>query len=72
MTPENKQKLYAIVDEYVVEYGYKSAHRCIASCHNGRLDGYLCTNENLHLFRQYRNYVSADPARLIDESLSAC
>lgn len=42
----------------------------IWDAHNGRPDGYIVTNDNLHLFRQYRNSVSSDPTVMIEEALA--
>ena len=42
----------------------------ILSAHMGRLDGWWITTDNLHLFRQYRNYVSCEPAHMVDAALA--
>jgi hypothetical protein len=71
MTPENKTKLFAIVRTAIAEGSVARVQRAIYDCHNGRLDGWIVTQDNLHLFRQYRNNVSGDPARLTNEALEA-
>lgn len=44
----------------------KHVESAILAAHNGRPDGFLVTTANLHLFRQYRNAVSPDPAALVN------
>ena len=46
---------------------YKVIHGYVAEAHIGRPHG-MVDNENLHLFRQYRNRVSADPAAMLREA----
>ncbi len=43
---------------------------CIQLCHNGELRGPI-DNSNLHLFRRYRNKVTASAATLIEEAQQA-
>jgi hypothetical protein len=63
-------ELSAIVAEAVERSGRKIVAEDIYAGHCGRLSR-LVTQENLHLFRQYRNTVSGDPDRLIDEALAS-
>ena len=68
MTEWDRAELYQIVREMVVEDGEERARGIIRDCHAGRLR-YPVYSGNLHLFRQYRNYVSPDPWRLVAESM---
>ena len=58
------QKLGKSEDEVTI---YKVIHGYVAEAHIGRPHG-MVDNENLHLFRQYRNRVSADPAAMLREA----
>jgi hypothetical protein len=74
MTDSDKQELYRIVlarlNEGRVNSKRKHVEADIFAAHNGRLSGWIDW-DNLSLFRQYRNSVSGDPRRLVDEALSA-
>lgn len=73
MTDADKQELYRIVRNYFNRfhgpYMRVSVEGRITAAHMGRPDGSLVTNDNLDLFRQYRNGVSPSAARLVDEAL---
>lgn len=62
------EELRATVLAALDKYGEPLVIRRIEDCHNGRLDGYVVTNENLHLFRVYRNSVSGSGKRMVDEA----
>ncbi len=47
----------------------KQVWQIIHAAHNGRPDGFLVTNDNMWLFRQYRNSISCNPQDMIDEAL---
>lgn len=70
MNEKNKTELFAIVAEAVIEQGLESVVRKIQACNMGNLDGYVVTNDNLHLFRQFRNQVSNDAHALIYDAVS--
>ena len=42
----------------------------IFDAHNGKPDGYMVTNDNMYLFRQYRNSVSPSPRHMVDAALA--
>jgi hypothetical protein len=42
----------------------------IQKAHRGSPDGNLVTNENLHLFRVYRNHVAGKASVLVDAALA--
>ena len=72
MTDSNKQELYRIVVARLTEGRPRSKRRHVESdiydAHNGKPGGWI-NWDNLSLFRQYRNSVSGDPKRLVDEAL---
>ena len=72
MTDSEKQELYRIVLARLSEGRTGSKRRHVESdifaAHNGRPGGWI-NWDNLSLFRQYRNSVSGDPKRLVDEAL---
>ena len=70
MNEENKTELFTIVSKAVIEQGLESIARKIQACNAGNLDGYVVTNDNLHLFRQYRNQVSNDAYALVYDAVS--
>jgi|688.fasta_scaffold106471_8 hypothetical protein len=74
MTNEDKAKLFRIVRDRLncgkVWGKRKHVESAIFDAHNGRPDGLLVTNENMYLFRQYRNGVSPSPAKLVNEALA--
>jgi hypothetical protein len=69
MNEKNKLELFEIVSKAVIEQGQESIARKIQACNAGNLDGYIVTNENLHLFRQYRNQVSNNSYALIYDAI---
>jgi hypothetical protein len=70
MTYSDRQWLFRIVRRELEEgCTRKRLEEEIFAAHNGKPDGFLVTNDNLWLFRQYRNSVSGNPARLVDEAL---
>jgi hypothetical protein len=62
-------ELFKIVREAVADYGNDSARRTIQEAHDGR-PGSFITNENLHLFRIYRNSVTGNAQAMIKEALA--
>ena len=68
MTRESEIELYETVMSHINTYGEQSAMRAIWDAHNGRPDGWLVTNENLHLFRQYRNSIDPRPMHMIEST----
>jgi hypothetical protein len=74
MSDEDKQDLYRVVLARLSEgrQGSKRRHveADILAAHLGRPGGWI-NWDNLALFRQYRNTVTGDPKRLVDEALSS-
>lgn len=62
-------ELFKIVREAVEDYGNDSTRRTILAAHDGR-PGSFITNENLHLFRIYRNSVTGNAQAMIKEALA--
>lgn len=62
--------LMALVDEWLAQHDRRFIECVIIDAHNGRPDGTLVTEDNEHLIRRFRNRVSADPNRLIEEAQS--
>jgi len=71
MNEQNRQQLVEIVNAAVARHGEKTVTWSIVDANNGRPDGYIVTDANLHLFRQYRNSVSPNPSVLIQEALDS-
>lgn len=67
MEVNEKQALFAIVRAALVALGEAQTIVTIYRANDGQLTNFV-TNENLHLFRQYRNRVSANPWQLISEA----
>lgn len=63
-------ELFEIVRENVEYYGNNSARDTIQEAHDGR-PGSFITNENLHLFRIYRNAVTGNAQALINAAKAA-
>jgi hypothetical protein len=64
MRETDRNALFQIVRGAVVNFGKKKTVQIIEACHmHGKLGGFI-DNDNLHLFRQYRNMISADPNHL--------
>lgn len=68
MQGEDRAELYGIVREAIDKYGHAQVSRCISEANNwGRVDGFVVTTDNMHLFRQFRNTnFSAD--NLVEEA----
>ena len=71
MLEEDKAALFDLVYDSMETRGWVCTWDSIAAAHAGRPDGRLVTMGNQHLFRQFRNYVSAEPQALIDEATNA-
>jgi hypothetical protein len=69
MNEKTKTELLTIVAKAIIEQGLESVARKIQACNMGNLDGSLVTNENLHLFRQFRNKVSSDAYALVYDAV---
>lgn len=69
MKDEDKARLFGIVLQSLGEqrscYGQQIVESAIRAAHYGRIVSPMVTEGNLHLFRQYRNAVSPDPAHLV-------
>ena len=64
MKEKDRNELFQIVRGGVVNFGKKKTVQIIIECHmQGKVQGFI-DNDNLHLFRQYRNMISADPNHL--------
>ena len=63
------EELFELVEQLLMFNDEEYLADCILACHNGRLQGPI-NSENLHLFRRYRNTVSGDPMRLINEAIA--
>jgi hypothetical protein len=74
MAAEDKRELYRMILDRLNNGGIsgkrKHVESDILSAHMGRPDAWWIKPDNLHLFRQYRNYVSCDPAHLVDAALA--
>lgn len=51
-------ELFALVNDLRSQHDDHYLATCIQNCHNGKLDGRIVTNDNLHLFRRFRNDVN--------------
>lgn len=65
----NREQLMEIVRDFVAKQGLQVTAESIRQAHAGAPDGWLVTNDNMALFRQYRNGVSPNPLDMIDEAL---
>jgi hypothetical protein len=73
MSDADKEELYRLVRGWVLTPGYptrKHVKECIQDAHLGRPDGYLVTNDNQWMFRQYRNSVSPSVDQLVREAVA--
>lgn len=70
MTKESKKELFETVLSHINTYGEESAIRAIWDAHDGLPDGWLVKNDNLHLFRQYRNSIDPRPMHMVESALS--
>ena len=70
MKTADKHKLFRIVIQSLNAqrscYGPQIVESMIRHAHNGRIEGFMVTTDNLYLFRQYRNAVSCEPRHLMD------
>jgi hypothetical protein len=71
MNQQNRQELLDIVNAALDDHSEQTIAWIIVDAHNGRPDGLIVTDSNLHLFRQYRNSVSPNPTDLIREALNS-
>lgn len=70
MNTENKPehaKLFALVLKLRSQYEAGRLKEYIAMCHQGVLRGPI-DDSNIHLFRSYRNKVSANPSNLLHDA----
>lgn len=74
MTDESKRELYRIILDRLnngrISGKRKHVESDILTAHMGRPDGWWVTDKNMHLFRQYRNSVSSEPAHMVDAALA--
>jgi hypothetical protein len=73
MDDADKRELLTLVRGWLMSPGYptkKVVADAIFDAHNGRPDGYLVTNDNQWMFRQYRNSVSGNAATLMTEAMA--
>ena len=70
MTEESKKELFETVLSHIITYGEESAMKAIWFAHDGRPDGWLVNNDNLHLFRQSRNMIDPRPMHMIESALA--
>jgi len=74
MADADKRKLFRMIltrlNNGRISGKRKHVESDILSAHMGRLDGWWIKPDNLHLFRQYRNYVSCEPAHMVDAALA--
>lgn len=74
MRDADKRQLYRVVLAHISHWGKHYDRELleddIRDAHNGRPDGWLVTNENMWLFRQYRNAVSPSPSHMVDAALA--
>ena len=64
-------ELFTLVNDLRSQHDDHYLATVIRDCHNGRLDGRIVTNDNLHLFRRFRNDVelgSANPVEMLDKA----
>ena len=71
MNEENKKELFSIAIYFAELYDVATVIRAIGKSNLGNLDGEIVTNENLHLFRQYRNKVSSSPSALVYDAIKS-
>jgi len=65
MNQRNREALLRVVRDAVVRQGEEATVSLILEAHLGRPDGVIVQEDNMHLFRQYRNSVSGSAVRLI-------
>lgn len=63
-------ELFALVNTLLESNDEDYILSCIQLCHDGKLHGPF-NNSNLHLFRRYRNAVTASAATLVEEAKQA-
>ena len=68
MTHTARAELISLVREWLDDSEEWCVRNAIANAHVGRPDGVIVTSDNQHLFRQYRNSVSAEAQDIIDEA----
>lgn len=68
--PEYRE-LMKLVLGWVDEHGEDFVSNVITRAHLGSPDGWLVTTSNMHLLRQYRNSMSADPEDMIADSIES-
>ena len=71
MLEADKQELYRLVLDHMEKYGQSLTETRIYAAHDGRPDGELVTNDNLHLFRQFRNTISGAPRVMVHAALES-
>ena len=68
MDEKQKHKLFAIVFNAVVELGLERTTQVIQDAHMGKPMSFI-DNDNMHLFRTYRNHISVDATALAYDAI---
>ena len=69
MQQEQKDKLFEIVFQAILDNGLERSIEVIQDAHMGRPMSFI-DNDNMHLFRTYRNHVSVDETALAYDSVT--
>lgn len=70
MEARMENELFEEVLSHLNTYGNRYlTEQLIQQAHNGKPDGVLVTDDNLHLFRVYRNTVSPIPYQMVDDAM---
>lgn len=68
MQQEQKHKLFEIVFDAVLDIGLERSIEVIQDAHLGKPMSFI-NNDNMHLFRTYRNHVSVDATALAYDAI---
>ena len=68
MQQKQKDELFAIVFNAVTELGLKRTTQVIQDAHMGKPMSFV-DNDNMHLFRTYRNHISVDATALTYDAI---
>lgn len=68
MSADDREELFGIVRAELQRWDPVCVADAILSAHQGRPQWFV-TEDNMHLFRRYRNNVSANPYDMINEAL---
>ena len=70
MQEQDRKELMRLVSGWLNSHGDITVADIIMDAHLGMPDGVLVNSSNMHLVRQFRNSVSAEPADLISAAIS--